>query len=328
MSVYLSRINQSEGIVFKIYRNNKEIPLKIKYNENSSVNYLLSEVDELINNLQEENYIFDNELLHAYAIFNMENNVEFVPHEKSILNCLFDENSVKFVYNDSIFSQIQMEFLVDNIKDLIKRMGENPDILLKDLNIVCDNEMDLLKRFSKTDRLDFDKNETIMNYIHSNALKMPNQVAVSDTITDITYGEFDRYINALSAILHKLGVEKGECVGVLLPRIPMYIVSCMGITRNGSVFVPLDLTYPKDRIDYIIEERGMNYIISSKTVDFTSQFEDKNILYIEDLDLDTDEVSPNNVVASDLAAIYFTSGSTGNPKGVKVSHYTFLLEAL
>ena len=52
MSVYLSRINQSEGIVFKIYRNNKEIPLKIEYNENDSVNYLLSEVDELINNLQ------------------------------------------------------------------------------------------------------------------------------------------------------------------------------------------------------------------------------------------------------------------------------------
>ena len=328
MSVYLSRINQSEGIVFKIYRNNKEIPLKIKYDENSSVNYLLSEVDELINNLQEENYIFDNELLHAYSIFNMDNNVEFVPHEKSILNCLFDENSVKFVYNDSIFSQVQMEFLIDNIKDLIKRMGENPDIILKDLNIVSDNEMDLLKRFSKIDRLDFDKNETIMNYIHNNALKMPDQVAVSDTITDITYGEFDRYINALSAILHNLGVEKGECVGVLLPRIPMYIVSCMGITRNGSVFVPLDLTYPKDRIDYIIEESEMNYIISSKSVDFTSQFEDKNILYIEDLDLNTDEVSPNTVVAGDLAAIYFTSGSTGTPKGVEVSHYTFLLEAL
>ena len=86
--------------------------------------------------------------------------------------------------------------------------------------------------------------------------------------------------------------------------------------------------YPKDRIDYIIEESGMNYIVSSKTVDYASQFEDKNILYIEELDLGTDEVSPNNVVASDLAAIYFTSGSTGNPKGVKVSHYTFLLEAL
>ena len=115
MSVYLSRINQSEGIVFKIYRNNKEIPLKIEYNENNSVNYLLSEVDDLINNLKEENYIFDNELLHAYSIFSMENNDEFVPHEKSILNCLFDENSVEFVYNDSIFSQVQMEFLIDNI---------------------------------------------------------------------------------------------------------------------------------------------------------------------------------------------------------------------
>jgi non-ribosomal peptide synthetase component F len=200
--------------------------------------------------------------------------------------------------------------------------------LLKDLNIVSDKELDLLKSYSKTDRLDFDENETIMNYIHNNALKTPDQIAISDTITDITYAEFDKYINALSAILHNLGVKKGESVGVLLPRIPMYIVSCMGITRNASVFVPLDLTYPKDRIDYIIEDSGMNYIISSKSVDFASQFEEKNILYIEDLDLDTDEVSPNDVVAGDLAALYFTSGSTGNPKGVKVSHYTFLLEAL
>ncbi len=328
MLVYLSRINQSDGIVFKIYRNNKEIPLKIDYNENSSVSSLLSEVDELINNIQEKNYIFDNELLHAYSIFNMECNKNFVPHEKSILNCLFDESSVEFVYNDSIFSQVQMELLIDNINDLIKRIDNNPDILLKDLNIVSDAELEMLKSFSKTDRLDFDENETIMDYIHNNALKTPNQIAISDTITDITYGEFDKYMNALSAILYNLGVEKGECVGVLLPRIPMYIVSCMGITRNASVFVPLDLTYPKDRIDYIIEESGMNYIISSKTVDFASQFEEKNILYIEDLDLDSDESSPNNVVASDLAAIYFTSGSTGKPKGVETSHYTFLLEAL
>ncbi|MDO5827002.1 MAG: amino acid adenylation domain-containing protein [Methanobrevibacter sp.] len=328
MMIYLSRINQSEGIIFKIYRNNYEIPLKLDYNENISVNSLLLEVDDLISNIQVKEHVFDNELLHAYSFFNKKINDEFVPHEKSILNCLFDGKSIEFVYNDSIFSQIQMEFLIDSIKDIIKRMDENQDTLLKDLNIVSDNEMEILKRFSKTDTMDFDKNETIMDYIHKNALKSPDQIAISDTITNVTYGEFDKYINALSAILHNLGVEKGECVGVLLPRIPMYIVSCMGITRNASVFVPLDLTYPKDRIDYIIEESGMNYIISSKTVDYASQFEDKNILYIEELDWGTDEVSPNNVVASDLAAIYFTSGSTGNPKGVKVSHYTFLLEAL
>ena len=328
MLVYLSRINQSDGIVFKIYRNNKEIPIKMEYNESDSVDSLLSEVSGIMNNMEEEDYIFDNELLHAYSIFNRGCNDEFVAHEKSVLNCLIDEASAEFVYNDSVFSRVQMEFLIDNIHDLIRRMDENPDILLKDLNIVSDNELELLKSFSKTDRLDFDKNETIMNYIHSNALKTPDQIAISDTITEITYGEFDRYVNVLSAILHDLGVEKGESVGVLLPRIPMYLVSCMGITRNASVFVPLDLTYPKDRIDYIIEASEMNYIISSKSVDYASQFDNRNILYIEDLDLDTDEVSPNNAVGGDLAAIYFTSGSTGNPKGVKVSHYTFLLEAL
>ena len=328
MLVYLSRVNQSDGIVFKIYRNNKENPIKIEYNENNSVDSLLSEVKEIMNNIEEENYIFDNELLHAYSIFNLKNNGDFVPHEKSVLNCIINEKTIEFVYNDSIFSHVQVEFLAENINDLIKHMAENPNILLKDLNIVSDKEIELLKNFSKTDRLDFDKNETIINYIHKNALKTPNQIAISDTITDITYGEFDRYVNALSAILHNLGVEKGESVGILLPRIPMYLVSCMGITKNASVFVPLDLTYPKDRIDYIIEESGMNYIISSKSVEFASQFKEKNILYIEDLDLNTDEVSPNKAVASDLAAIYFTSGSTGNPKGVKVSHYTFLLEAL
>ena len=83
MLVYLSRINQSDGIVFKIYRNNKEIPIKIEYNENASVDSLLSEVSGIMNNMEEEDYIFDNELLHAYSIFNRGCNDEFVAHEKS-----------------------------------------------------------------------------------------------------------------------------------------------------------------------------------------------------------------------------------------------------
>ena len=73
MLVYLSRINQSAGIVFKVYINNKEIPVKIEYNENNSVKSLLSKVNELMNNVQEGNYIFDNDLLHAYSIFNKTN---------------------------------------------------------------------------------------------------------------------------------------------------------------------------------------------------------------------------------------------------------------
>lgn len=69
-----------------------------------------------MNNVKEDHYIFDNDLLHAYSIFNKTKNHEFVPHEKSILNCLIDENSVEFVYNDSIFSQTQMEFLINQKK--------------------------------------------------------------------------------------------------------------------------------------------------------------------------------------------------------------------
>jgi amino acid adenylation domain-containing protein len=99
--------------------------------------------------------------------------------------------------------------------------------------------------------------------------------------------------------------------------------------KSGGAYVPMDINYPKERIDYILEDTGAELILSQKKV-----IENNSILPLEmvlTIDLDTDSYSQEEhtnlreySAAKDLAYVIYTSGTTGKPKGVMVEHRSYL----
>ena len=140
----------------------------------------------------------------------------------------------------------------------------------------------------------------------------------------LTYGELEQRANRLAHFLRKQGAERGERVGVYLPRTSNLMVALLGVMKSGAAYVPLDPGYPEERIRLILEEAKVRSIVTDAAlVGSLPPSKTDLVLLDRDADLIAEESSLppiTEVHAEDLAYVIFTSGSTGRPKGVEVPH--------
>jgi amino acid adenylation domain-containing protein len=133
----------------------------------------------------------------------------------------------------------------------------------------------------------------------------------------LRYSEFVGAVNHIADVLRTKGIERDECVAVIVPRSPELVVAIHGIIRAGAAYVPIDPDHPSLRIRTIIEESAARVLVAG-----TEYAELANELGVSRVEPSTAGADPVEPVASpdDLAYVIYTSGSTGRPKGVEVEH--------
>ena len=154
------------------------------------------------------------------------------------------------------------------------------------------------------------------------ARKTPKQLAVISEKSSMCYSELEDAANALAYVLRDRGVERGNLVGLHLLHSNELVIAVLGILKSGAACVPLDPEYPVKRIRYLIEDAGIDVIVSQK--ELQNQLSDVSaeaIWFNRDVNLgSTSEKPPVEITSDDLACVFYTSGSTGNPKGVVQTH--------
>jgi amino acid adenylation domain-containing protein len=136
----------------------------------------------------------------------------------------------------------------------------------------------------------------------------------------IDYATLDRRSRRVAAALVAQGVVRGELVGIAMPRSLDMLVAVLAVLRAGAAYVPLDPAFPAQRLSRMVERSGLVRVIAAKDA-MPAALEGCNCLSVDELEAvgDDDAVLPG-VGPDDLAYVLYTSGSTGEPKGVRVLH--------
>jgi amino acid adenylation domain-containing protein len=151
--------------------------------------------------------------------------------------------------------------------------------------------------------------------------KQPQAVAISSSSEALTYDELQKRAKKLMNSLLSLGVARDVPVGVLLNRSPSFVVAGLAVLMAGGAYVPLDPAYPRERLDFMLNDAGVRIGITDHQCSRLAKT--KGIVW---LDVDSPstrtmkQIEPERPGPQSLAYVVYTSGSTGRPKGVQIEH--------
>jgi amino acid adenylation domain-containing protein len=162
--------------------------------------------------------------------------------------------------------------------------------------------------------------DSIADLVREHAAACPDSVAIEDGERRLTYAELEGAAAGIAAALRTAGLGDEEPVGVCLPRSWEAVASFLGVVRAGGAYVPISPTYPAERQRRMLELAGARFVLT------TPEHSGALPAAVEQLDAgelasaepgEATEAAPGG---DRLAYVLFTSGSTGEPKGVEVTH--------
>jgi amino acid adenylation domain-containing protein len=154
------------------------------------------------------------------------------------------------------------------------------------------------------------------------AQRAPDHIAVVEGSLELTYGELNSRANRLARHLRQLGVDHGAMVAISMPRSVDMIVGVLAIIKAGGVYVPLDPDYPQSRLEFMLADTAAMVVVT--TAELASRFAGSRAHILrfdvqnEALSSLSDDDLELRTTATSLAYVLYTSGSTGQPKGVMI----------
>ncbi len=234
-------------------------------------------------------------------------------------------------YHSNQYTQSFIQRLMHCYETILRGFlsSESEDKRLCDLPILTDDEQQAILALGAGDQLDYDKTKTLVDLFHRQATLSPENIAVVDEVSEITYAELDRRSDLLATALRKAGVGTDTFVAVMLPRRKEFLIATFAVFKAGGAYVPLDNEYPKDRLSYILNDSDAHLLITTHNILEACQTEQyfprEKQLLMDDFDFNGPSDDPVNFAQpSGLAYMIYTSGTTGKPKGVMITHEAIL----
>lgn len=334
------------------------IPIKSNYDPNASFQTFLTSIrKKLLQGYQHQDYPYS-QLLNALkttsnhgakspiqVVFNVDRvgehpnfanlNVEWA--SQKVFNVAFDlvfnimeleeQVVIECDYSTDKFSEQSINQFVDYFQTLCHHVLLDIESPMSNLSLMNKQAVqDWVVKWNNT-KHEYPPFSSVVDWFDSIAEKHKDDLAVTSEESDMTYAQLSAKSNALASMLVEKGYGKGSLVGMHLNRSVDVLVAIFGIWKAGASYVPIDPSYPKKRMQFILDDCQPVCVISTK-----KEAEFFKGSKVEQLMIDADELEWERASATtltrlsstpereDLAYVMYTSGSTGEPKGAMITH--------
>lgn len=252
------------------------------------------------------------------------------------LTLFIDEQGGKllgnFEYSSDLFDAGTIARMAGHLQTLLAGAIRNPELPLKQLPLLPEAESRLLlddwsgvgHAVRATDDL------LIHRLFEQQAQTTPDKTALVFAGQYIAYSELNNRAQLWAERLQDLGLGPECRVGVCAERSVELIVGLLAVLKAGAAYVPLDPSYPGERLDYMVNDAGIGLLLTQSALAGKFRHQGLNTLYLDEApsEVQARPASSRQVSPDNTAYIIYTSGSTGQPKGVAISHRNLLHSTL
>ncbi|MBL1080335.1 amino acid adenylation domain-containing protein, partial [Nocardia sp. 2] len=242
-------------------------------------------------------------------------------------------------YAADLFDRATMEVFAARFVRVLSQIGEDHSRRVADIEVLEAAERTLIFGAWNDTAAPMDTAATIVSMFEAWAKDRATATAVVFEDCEYTYAQVNARANMVARQLISMGVGRDSVVAVALPRSPEFVVALLAVLKAGAGYLPIDLDYPADRIDYILTDADPAAVVtctSAQHVVSSAGLKPLQLDVIETPSLADDfvvsdvtsEERGGDLRSSNLAYVIYTSGSTGRPKGVAVTHASVVNLAL
>jgi amino acid adenylation domain-containing protein len=230
-----------------------------------------------------------------------------------------DAITLETQYNTDLFDRRTVERWLASFEVMLGAIAAQPDAALGDLLATTDEERRAFDAWNAAAARDYPRDRSLAHFVTELFGEYRDQTAVHAADGALSYADLDRRSRALATELGKRGIGRGARVGVSLTRSSHLLVAVLGILRSGAAYVPLDPSFPRDRLEFMVEDSGLGLLVSERKMEAELPSQSVPRLFLEDVPADPqgETIDPGSE-PNDPAYVIYTSGSTGKPKGVVV----------
>ncbi len=230
--------------------------------------------------------------------------------------------SLEVEFNTDMFSERTISVMVGRYRQLLTNTLSEPNTKLTDIAWLETAEQHrLLLEFNATDK-QYGHSRTVLEMFEEQVAQNPKAIALISGSEQVTYGMLEDKSVQIAATLYDAGVREGDVVGVLVEKSIALVAALFGLFKVKACYVPIDTTYPDDRIRFILSDCRAKTLLVDSDVQSAKRY-GVNVIHIANAQTDNTSIAllEENFLDNDsLAYIIYTSGTTGRPKGVGVSH--------
>lgn len=242
------------------------------------------------------------------------------------LNITDNDNALRLdcAYNSDLFARQTIQRWLGHFVALVEAVVANPQQPMALIPLLTRGEQEqMLLEWNATDTA-YPSDTSVHRLFEAQVAETPDATALVFDEQRMSYTELNQRANHLAHYLRGLGLHIEQRVGICLERSPEMVVAMLAVLKAGGCYVPLDPTYPADRLAYMLNDADVTLLLTRQAQ--VAQLPDHSARVIC-LDADWAQIAqasatnPDSVTwPQNLAYVMYTSGSTGKPKGIGIPH--------